>query len=298
MTTIPNIVVELIHIGGPLKGEIQEFSVPEIIIGRHPSCHVQFPKTLKIVSRKHATIVREGNRFKLINHSKNGTYVNGKRMPEAYLKDGDVLLFTEGGPKLSFLTKIKEGEPAVDISTPMTPELPQTPPKMPPLEPPPAPSLQPEPTPAPEPLLQKTPVPLVIQYGPTLQSFKELPVTIGKGPACDFVLDHPSVLDRHIQIFFSGNQYWVKDLTGRQSVFINHRPIDIQAPLNADDQLELSSKGPRFRFLAGGRLAEIEEPVVQTADEEQPAEREMADQAGPKKKRFKKQGSILKKFFS
>jgi len=77
MSNIPVIVIQLIHIEGPLKGKIQEFSNPEISIGRHPSCQVQFPKDLKIVSRKHARIIREGNRFKLINYSQNGTFLNG-----------------------------------------------------------------------------------------------------------------------------------------------------------------------------------------------------------------------------
>jgi pSer/pThr/pTyr-binding forkhead associated (FHA) protein len=48
---------------------------------------------------------KEGNRFKLINHSKNGTYFNGKRILEAYLKDGDVLIFSQGGPRVRFLTE-------------------------------------------------------------------------------------------------------------------------------------------------------------------------------------------------
>ena len=61
MTDKPAIVVQLVHIEGPLKGEIQEFLEPEISIGRHPSCQVQFPKDLTIISRKHGQIIREGN---------------------------------------------------------------------------------------------------------------------------------------------------------------------------------------------------------------------------------------------
>lgn len=258
MANIPVIVVQLIHIGGPLKGEIQEFSDPEISIGRHPSCQVRFPKDLRIVSREHARIIREGNRFKLMNLSVNGTYLNGERKQEAYLKDGDVLIFTEGGPKVSFLTKIEEGRPVVDISTPVTPESPPVHPKISPAEPPSTPQVHPKPQPAPGVTAQKVLVPLIIQYGPTLRSFKELPVTIGKSPSCDFIIDHPSVLDLHAQIFFSQNQYWIKDLTGRQFVSINGQPIDGEAPLNADNQLALSPQGPSFRFLGGGRLAEIE----------------------------------------
>jgi len=297
MATTPVIVIQLIHIEGPLKGEIQDLSDPEITIGRHPSCHVQFPKDLRIVSRDHARIIREGNRFKLMNLSKNGTFLNGKRIPEAYLKDGDVLMFAEGGPKVSFLTRIEAGRPAVDISTPVTPEPPQAPPAIPTAEPPPAPPIQPKPQPAPEISIQKVQVPLIIQYGPTLRSFNELPVTIGKGPGCDFILDHPSLINQHAQLFFSQNQYWVKDLTGRQAVSINGQPINIKAPLNPDNRLALSPQGPKFRFLEGGRLAEIEEPVSGFPVDELPERKNALEQIDSNKAEPKKPGSVFKKLF-
>jgi pSer/pThr/pTyr-binding forkhead associated (FHA) protein len=109
MKSQPSIVVELVHISGPMKGSIQEFSDSQISIGRHPSSSVRFPaEGLNSVSRKHAEITREGNQFKLVDHSTNGTYLNGRKVTEAYLKDGDVLEFSEGGPKVSFITKVVE----------------------------------------------------------------------------------------------------------------------------------------------------------------------------------------------
>jgi hypothetical protein len=39
--------------------------------------------------------------------------------------------------------------------------------------------------------------------------------------------------------------------------------VGIQAPLNPDNLLSLSPKGPTFRFLGGGRLAEHDEPEPQ-----------------------------------
>jgi pSer/pThr/pTyr-binding forkhead associated (FHA) protein len=248
MADKPAIVVQLVHIEGPLKGEIQEFLEPEISIGRHSSCHVQFPKGLTIISRKHARIIREGNRFKLTDESTNGTFLNGKRVTEAYLKSGDVLIFAEGGPKASFLTRIEEGAETFEKFTePGAPGKPAAVPRT-------------EPGAEPRVSEKKVQVPLVIQYGPTLRSFREVPVTIGKNPSCDFRLDHPEILDRHAQLFFYQDQYWVKDLTGRSLISINGRPVGIQAPLDPDSLLSLSPGGPTFRFLGGGRLAEHEEP--------------------------------------
>ena len=257
MTTIPTIVVQLVHIDGPLKGEIQEFSDQEISLGRLPTCQVKFPKDFTMISRNHARIAREGNRFKLVDQSANGTFVNGKRVTEAYLKSGDVLLLAEGGPKVSFLTRVEQARPQPQAIAPTGAplETASAPPQQPPAQ-----QVQPEPE-IPSPVsIQKVQVPLVIQYGPTLRSFKELPVTVGKNPSCDLTLEHPEILDKHAQFFFHQDQYWVKDLTGRQMILINGHPIAVQAPLYPDSTLSLSLKGPTFRFLGGGRLAEFEEP--------------------------------------
>jgi len=53
-------IVQLVHIQGPFKGEIQEFGGDQITTGRNPQCTLKFPPDLAIVSRNHAEIVREG----------------------------------------------------------------------------------------------------------------------------------------------------------------------------------------------------------------------------------------------
>jgi len=198
-----------------------------------------------------------------VDRSTNGTFVNGKRITEVYLKDGDVLGFAEGGPKVSFLTQIKEESvEAVSISLPSDTEPRFT------SEPEPRgaaereiPPVYPEPEKKDQVVVQEAQAPIIIQYGPTIRSLKQIPVTIGKNPNCDFVIDHPSVLDRHAQILFSKNQYWVKDLTGKRLVSVNRRPINLQDPLEPDDEIALSPEGPFFRYLGGGRLAEVEKSV-------------------------------------
>jgi pSer/pThr/pTyr-binding forkhead associated (FHA) protein len=313
MKELPVIIVQLVHIQGPLKGQIQEFTAPEIAIGRHPSCQVLFPAELTIISRKHAELVREGNRYKLIDRSANGTFINGKKITEAFLKDGDVIMFTEGGPKVSYLAKITDevqveqaGQPQAPSPKPApeavvhAPETPQpqvakpvtAPPQAPKpslIQPkaarhapdPPAPPksiLQSQPSPpvasAPEPpkpseqprqAIQKVQAPLMVQLGPTLRSFKELPIVMGKKPGCDFVLNHPAIAETHAQIFYSANQYWVRDLTGRSLISINGRPVGFEAALKPQDILSLAPGGPALRFMGEGRLAEYEEANAEEA---------------------------------
>jgi len=285
------IVAQLVHISGPLKGEIQEFSEPEIAIGRHPSCIVRFPADLVLISRNHARIVREGNTFRLVDSSTNGTFVNGKRITEALLKNGDVITLGEGGPKFSFLSEVKEGAVA--------PEVPETPPP-PRVDAPPRPSREEAPGRKPvsgtaEVVREQREVPLVIQYGPTLRSFKMVPVTIGKNPACEVVLDHPGLLDRHAEFFFSGEQYWIRDLTGAGMVQVNRAPVGSTGlPVSMNDEVLLAPEGPGFRFLGQGRFVELElhpeeKPPEQAQDEVRPANEE----ARPSRDRK----SLFKKYF-
>jgi pSer/pThr/pTyr-binding forkhead associated (FHA) protein len=291
----PIIVVQLVHIYGPLKGEIQEFSESTILIGRHPSCHVLFPKDVAIVSRRHAQIVREGNRFKLIDQSANGTFVNGRRVKEAYLKDGDVLIFAEGGPKVSFLTRMIERQNKIkDIpltSLPQEPEIAE-------VEKPSIALDQSESNLAKEISMQEVQVPLVIQFGPTIRSFKKLPVTIGKNPDCDLSINHPAVLDRHARIFFSQNQYWIKDLTGQMLILINGQPVNFQNPLTPENLVSLTPQGPTFRFLNGGRLAEIETSDSEERVNELQEKEETYPPDMPQEGCIKKAMSIIKKLFS
>ncbi|MDT8273691.1 MAG: FHA domain-containing protein [Desulfomonilia bacterium] len=318
MNNLPTMVVQLVHIQGPLMGQIQEFTEPRITIGRHPSCAVRFPTDLTGISRNHAELVQEGNRFKLVDRSTNGTFVNGKQVKESFLKDGDVIMFSPDGPKVSFLAQISdvvrpdvpEGaapmeqvvqdeqmaqevqevhdaqevpveEPPVRPVPPQRPARKQAAPgppgrQAPPVSPPPAQS-----TPRQEVPVQKVQVPLIVQYGPTLNSFKELPVNLGQGPGNTLVIAHPGIMDRHAQIFFAQGQYWIKDLTGKKSVAINGRPIDLQAAMNPHDVLSLGPQGPKFRFLGEGRLAEYEEPPAEAAPEPAPQVKPAA--ASPKK---------------
>src|SRR4030067_188249 len=234
----PVIVVQIIHISGPLKGEIQEFTEGKITIGRHPSCHVKFPPEFTSISRNHAEIVREGNQFRLIDRSANGTFVNGKKVQEIYLKEGDVVMFAEGGPKVSFLTQMKEGQ-----------------------------------------VVTETPPP------PLKREYKE---------ESKIPLNDPVIHDKNTQIFFSQNQYWIKDLTGKGLVQINRSAIGLQSPIKPDDEISLSPQGPVFRFLGDGRLAEVEEPLVEKPSVSHDKEKEVTKSNIPEEKPSKDLLSLLK----
>lgn len=309
MKQIPSITVQMVHIQGPMQGEIQDFNTPTILIGRHPDCNLKFPKDLTMLSRKHAVITRDGNRFKIQDTSTNGIFLNGKQITESYLKDGDVLMFTQGGPKVSFLTRVEQPDAnsAAAIRAEPLPQkkvldnqqqpvhIPPEKPRTKPFTPPPASTGSDA----------KIKVPLVIQYGPTLRSFNELPVILGKGQECDFIIDHEGILNQHTKIFFAQDQYWASDLTGQRQMSINNVPVDLQTILKPNDELALSDQGPKFRFLGGGRLAEIETTPGSDSSELDPNDKNEpqtpAISSEPKASQPEtsppKSGSIFNKFF-
>ncbi len=286
----PEITVQIIHIEGPLKGQIQELNQPQLEIGRHKSCQIKFPADLTIISRKHATITREGNRFKITDHSGNGTLVNSHPIKENYLKDGDVITIAPGGPKFSFLAEIHQAAATVPPESPQPsePSIPTEPQKSPPAQQSPpsrqTPAAQPlpdyQPSPQPEPIKPAPPqadvspvppvasekpiTPFVVQYGPTINSFDTMPVTIGRHPECKFIIDLPEILDHQALINFHNRQFTLDDRTGQQRVLVNGSSIQQETILQHNDEIALSANGPFFRFLEGGRLVEIEkEPVME-----------------------------------
>lgn len=148
------------------------------------------------------------------------------------------------------------------------------------------------------PVIERVKVPFAIQYGPALKSFQNLPITLGKGADCDFVINHPAIREHQVQIFFSQDQYWIKDLTGSGALQINGIPIDGQAPLRPDMQLALSPQGPKFRFLGGGRLVEVEDTVPAGAPPPTPKKSDAPPAVEDEKSDGGKKGSVFKKFFS
>jgi len=84
---------ETVHIF-PLAG-------PRVTIGRGKENSLCLPD--HVVSRYHAELIRLGNDFLLRDTgSRNGSYVNGVRVAEQMLNDGDLLSFGSAGPELVF----------------------------------------------------------------------------------------------------------------------------------------------------------------------------------------------------
>jgi S1-C subfamily serine protease len=92
-------------LSGARAGQVDAFRKGYIGLGRHPLSDVRFDAERDLdVSSRHAAIVRKGETFVLQDlGSRNGTFVNGKRITaDTPLKDGDVLGFGANGPAVEF----------------------------------------------------------------------------------------------------------------------------------------------------------------------------------------------------
>src|SRR5262245_5987743 len=76
---------------GPNKGQVFAFEEHDnFIVGRSSRAHLRLPIKDKYFSRLHFLVEMNPPFCRLLDlGSRNGTYVNGKRVPSADLKDGD-----------------------------------------------------------------------------------------------------------------------------------------------------------------------------------------------------------------
>ncbi len=89
-----------------------------VVMGRSPDCDVVIKDFG--VSRRHAEVVVDGESCRLVDlKSKNGTQVNGVRVPEALLADGDEILL---GKFLVYFRKTLDEKVVLDEEKPMLEE--------------------------------------------------------------------------------------------------------------------------------------------------------------------------------
>ena len=107
---------------GPISGQIFELNKSEISVGRDVSN--DFVINDAEVSRKHAKLTLEGDRYKIEDlNSTNGTYIDGQRLIGPHLLAvGEIIMFGDN------VGVVFDGEPGMpDVTVPSTIELGRTP---------------------------------------------------------------------------------------------------------------------------------------------------------------------------
>lgn len=104
-------------------GESQKIIIDQVELGRDSNCQVRFDETFSTVSRRHAAIIKDGDRWKLVQLSKtNSTFLNGRPIEnEWYLENGDEIQLSVGGPRMGFIVPV--GKQSLVSSIKMTERL-------------------------------------------------------------------------------------------------------------------------------------------------------------------------------
>lgn len=88
---------------------------------------------------------------------------------------------------------------------------------------------------------KKTPsVVLVVdeQAGEEIQQFVHSPISIGRDPACDFVLAESTVSTRHAILSYHHNQWWIEDLNSTNGTLLNGQPVLEPVVLTTNDHVK------------------------------------------------------------
>ncbi|MDD5468417.1 MAG: FHA domain-containing protein [Anaerolineales bacterium] len=62
-------------------------------------------------------------------------------------------------------------------------------------------------------------------------------LTLGRDPACEFPLEHPTISARHARLFFRQGHWWVEDLRSTNGTFLNDEPVSMPVILASQDHL-------------------------------------------------------------
>ena len=94
--------VALVHLSPPRRGEVEEVDGDRVVLGSDEACDVHLPADLLgLPAERHAEVVRDGEALLVRDlGSGSGTLVNGYRVGEVRLKNGDVVELGGGGPRL------------------------------------------------------------------------------------------------------------------------------------------------------------------------------------------------------
>jgi hypothetical protein len=83
------------------RGKAQEFEQGPVTLGTDPSCDLAFDPTWdKTVATRHATLELRDNAWTVVDQSREGTWISGRKIARQKLESGDVVELGKGGPKI------------------------------------------------------------------------------------------------------------------------------------------------------------------------------------------------------
>jgi pSer/pThr/pTyr-binding forkhead associated (FHA) protein len=216
------------HLHGSRKGREDKLDQELIRLGRKADNHIVFSEVM--VSSHHAEVRSRGGSYLLVDlESTNGTFLNGKRVQEERLRDGDQVQLGKDGPVFAFrAAEAREGgRPRI------------------------------------------VPLSGAWEHGKAPMELPEGRITLGRGQKNDIVVGRTPgspVSSEHAEIRIRGGHCELEDLGSTNGTFVNGHQVRA-AELHDGDRVELGKGGPEFEFRGGqgsrkakgGRTSESEQ---------------------------------------
>jgi pSer/pThr/pTyr-binding forkhead associated (FHA) protein len=197
-------------VGGVCEGRTGLFLTgPTTTIGRDDECEIVLDGTT--VSRRHCVISRHGATYILRDSSRNGTFVNGERVRQSQLHDGDQIRIGANVLLVHITTEIATSALSGKLTNPIRLS--------------PAVELKPQ-------IVVKG-----LEEGVT-QPFSDDCVTLGRRADNQIVIDEDNVSRRHVSVERRDGQYFIRDLGSANGTYLNERRTDI-AQLGDGDRLRI-----------------------------------------------------------
>lgn len=236
--------IHIVQLTGKQKGDVLHFPPACVTLGRSSDCDVILPPEAKTVSRKHASVYLKNGVCYLKNHSPNGCFVNGELREHSALKPGDVISLSSVGPKISVIYQAPRQQSS--------------------LEEPPGIAVQahhagrlsglygnyirPE--------QDECAAEFTIYCSRTLTSYYQASVSIGRSEVCDFRINHPGVMDRHVLVYYEQDHYFLHNYTDLRLTRVNDITVQEDMVLKANDRISLHKHGPVIIYKGDGVFQE------------------------------------------
>jgi pSer/pThr/pTyr-binding forkhead associated (FHA) protein/S1-C subfamily serine protease len=236
----------------PASQRVTEIRDPVAVLGRDPGAAVPFTgPEAKVVSGRHAELRAAGGLWHLVDlASRNGTFLNGRRIADAQLKIGDVIRLGESGPSLSVAAVGEGPDETIAEHAAFTPG-----------SGPPA----------------AAPVPEVRAYGVTLLAAdsgrrfeaRGTRIRLGRGKECEIqpVAGDDRIVSRvHAELTVGpSGGLSLRDVGSRNGTLLNGEPITGAMPIRIGDKITLGPGGPVLIVEGLGTLPGIPAAAPQRA---------------------------------
>ncbi len=206
-------MIELIFTKGPLTGVRFAIEADTVSIGRLNECDIELNQPN--VSRQHAFIKRVGESLQLIdNNSGNGTFVNGKRVRNAALRNGDEIRIGSNTLVVDVQPEKMTGQ-EIKVARVKASQKPTRADK-----------------------LSRFIVSDCTNGAPRTAEFSSENLTIGRGDKCRLILDDPEISRLHATIYHRQGGFTLKDSGSANGTLLNGERV-IERQLASGDQLEM-----------------------------------------------------------